>query len=54
MGIEDERVRLEWISASEGDRVQKVTNEMSDQVRRLGPLKLTAIPTPAHAVAVGE
>jgi F420-non-reducing hydrogenase iron-sulfur subunit len=50
MGIEDERVRLEWISASEGDRVQKVTNEMSEQVRRLGPLKLAAIPTPVHAV----
>ena len=25
-GIEDERVRLEWIAASEGDKVQKVTN----------------------------
>jgi len=60
MGIEQERVRLEWISASEGDRVQKVTNEISEQVRRLGPLKLTAIPVPvhagngSHAVAVGE
>ena len=40
MGIEDERVRLEWISASEGDRVQKVMNEMSEQLRRLGPLQL--------------
>jgi len=40
MGIEEERVRLEWISASEGDRVQKVMNEMTDQVRKLGPLHL--------------
>jgi F420-non-reducing hydrogenase iron-sulfur subunit len=40
MGIEDQRVRLEWISASEGDRVQKVMNEMSEQVRKLGPLNL--------------
>ncbi len=39
-GIEEERLRLEWISASEGDRVQKVMNEMTDQVRNLGPLHL--------------
>ncbi len=44
MGIEDERVRLAWIAASEGDRVQKVTNEMVAQIKRLGPLKLTRMP----------
>ena len=36
-GVDDERVRLEWISASEGDRVQRVVNEMTSQLRRLGP-----------------
>lgn len=40
MGIEKERLRLEWISASEGDRLQKVVREMTEQLRRLGPLKL--------------
>jgi F420-non-reducing hydrogenase iron-sulfur subunit len=40
MGIEKERVRLEWIAASEGDRVQKVMNEMANDLRRLGPLHL--------------
>jgi F420-non-reducing hydrogenase iron-sulfur subunit len=40
MGIDEGRVRLEWISASEGDRVQKVMNEMSETVRQLGPLRL--------------
>jgi len=40
MGIEPERVRLEWIAASEGDKVQRVINEMTDQVRKLGPLHL--------------
>ncbi len=40
MGIEKERVRLEWISASEGDRVKKVVNEMTEQIKALGPLKL--------------
>ena len=33
MGIEDARVRLEWISACEGDKVQHVINEMAEQVR---------------------
>ncbi len=38
MGIEDERLRLEWISAAEGDKVKSVINEMSETIRRLGPL----------------
>ena len=40
MGIEDQRVRLEWISAAEGERVKTVINEMVEQVRALGPLSL--------------
>ena len=38
MGIEDERVRLEWISAAEGEKVKRVVNEMVGQVQKLGPL----------------
>jgi F420-non-reducing hydrogenase iron-sulfur subunit len=40
MGVEDERFRLEWISASEGDRVRAVIDDMVEKVRRLGPLNL--------------
>lgn len=40
MGIAEQRFRLEWISASEGDRVKSVINEMTEQVRALGPLGL--------------
>jgi F420-non-reducing hydrogenase iron-sulfur subunit len=36
-GVEDERVRLEWVSASEGDRFGQLVNEMTEQVRKLGP-----------------
>ena len=43
-GIEEERLRLEWISAAEGDKVQRVCNEMTEQVRTLGPLRLAAVP----------
>lgn len=40
MGIEEERFRLEWISASEGEKVKRVVNEMVEEVRSLGPLGL--------------
>ena len=41
LGIEDERLRLEWISASEGEKVQRVCNEMAEDLRRLGPLRVS-------------
>ena len=37
MGIEDERFRLEWISAAEGERVKTVINDMVEKLRALGP-----------------
>jgi len=37
-GIEDERIRLDWVSASEGERFKKIVNEMTEQIRVLGPL----------------
>jgi F420-non-reducing hydrogenase small subunit len=40
MGIEPERVRLEWIAASEGDKVQRVINEMTHTIRHLGPMRM--------------
>ena len=40
MGIEEQRVRLEWISAAEGDKVRSVINEMTQQLQALGPLGL--------------
>ncbi len=42
MGIEEERTRLEWISAAEGDRVRTAINDMVEKVRALGPLDLKA------------
>ena len=43
LGIESERIRQEWISASEGDRVQSVISDMTEQIRQLGPLSLEPI-----------
>jgi F420-non-reducing hydrogenase iron-sulfur subunit len=36
-GIEPERVRLEWVSASEGKRFADVVNDMTEKIRALGP-----------------
>jgi F420-non-reducing hydrogenase iron-sulfur subunit len=37
-GIERERVRLEWVSASEGEKFAQVVSEMTEQLKELGPL----------------
>ncbi len=39
-GIDERRVRLEWISASEGEKFARVSKEMETEVRELGPLEL--------------
>jgi F420-non-reducing hydrogenase iron-sulfur subunit len=36
-GLEPERFRLEWVSASEGPRFAEVAREMTETVRALGP-----------------
>ncbi len=36
-GIEEERFRLEWVSASEGGRFAQVVTEMVEEIRQLGP-----------------
>jgi F420-non-reducing hydrogenase iron-sulfur subunit len=37
-GIEDERLRLDWISAGEQDKFVEVVSDTVERVRRLGPL----------------
>jgi F420-non-reducing hydrogenase iron-sulfur subunit len=36
LGIEGDRLRLEWISAAEGARFARIMGEFTDQVRALG------------------
>jgi F420-non-reducing hydrogenase iron-sulfur subunit len=36
-GLEPERFRLEWVSASESTRFAQVVTETVEQVRKLGP-----------------
>jgi F420-non-reducing hydrogenase iron-sulfur subunit len=37
-GIHKDRVRLEWISASEGEKFARVVAEMTERLKELGPL----------------
>jgi len=36
-GLEPERLRLDWVSASEGERFARIVNEFTEGVRLLGP-----------------
>lgn len=59
MGIEKERLRLEWISASEGDKFVRVIKELTEKTRELGPLQsngkksIEATPTPPTSKVEG-
>ncbi len=57
-GIEKGRFRLEWVSAAEGAKWAHVVNDMTEQVRRLGPLNWKALDgeneVPHHQEAQAE
>jgi F420-non-reducing hydrogenase iron-sulfur subunit len=37
-GIDNKRIRLEWVSAAEGDKFASVVKEFTSAVKKLGPL----------------
>jgi F420-non-reducing hydrogenase iron-sulfur subunit len=53
LGIDERRIRLEWISASEADRLRRVISEMTEELRALGPLR-AAVPAEAFAPEEAE
>ena len=40
LGINPRRIRLEWISATEGQKFAKVIKEFTEELKMLGPLKI--------------
>ncbi len=40
MGIEPDRLKLEWISASEGPKVAETFNSFTEKINQLGPSQL--------------
>lgn len=45
IGLDPRRIRLEWVSAAEGQRFAKVVTEFTEEIRKLGPnpLKLSGV-----------
>jgi len=42
-GIEPERLRLEWVSASEGDKFAAIVKDMVEEIKKLGPNSLKKV-----------
>jgi F420-non-reducing hydrogenase iron-sulfur subunit len=43
MGINPERLRLEWISASEGKQFAQLADAMTERVMKLGPCSVKKV-----------
>ncbi len=43
LGIEPERLRLEWISSAEGTKFAEVATRFTEVIQSLGPLKIEEI-----------
>ena len=41
-GIEERRLKLDWVSASEADKFVQTVNEMVESIKELGPLRKEA------------
>jgi F420-non-reducing hydrogenase iron-sulfur subunit len=39
MGIDERRLRLEWISAAEGNKFVEVAKAFTEEIRKLGPVQ---------------
>jgi coenzyme F420-reducing hydrogenase delta subunit len=39
-GVEQERLRLEWVSAAEGSKFAEAMSEFTNQIKALGPSRL--------------
>lgn len=40
LGIDERRIRLDWVSASEGEKFVEVIKDMVNIIKSLGPLKI--------------
>lgn len=57
-GIDPRRFRLEWVSASEGDRFAAIVNDFTETLRALGPCQLeqegSGKPQPSEGSSAGH
>ena len=38
-GIDPKRVQMTWVSAAEGNKFAKVVNEITEEIKKLGPIQ---------------
>jgi F420-non-reducing hydrogenase iron-sulfur subunit len=43
LGIEPERIRLEWVSSAEGTRFAEIIQDFTETIRALGPSRIKAV-----------
>lgn len=43
IGIDPKRLRLDWVSASEGERFQRIITEFTNEIKNLGPNEISVI-----------
>ncbi len=43
MGIDSDRLRLEWVSASEGKQFAQLVDDMTKKVREIGPSEIKTV-----------
>jgi F420-non-reducing hydrogenase iron-sulfur subunit len=53
-GIDERRLRLEWISASEAQKFATVSTEFTEELRALGPLQLETSVIAGHQEVMQE
>jgi len=53
LGIDEERVRLEWVSASEGAKFAEVADGFTQSIRELGPSRLASLEQTSKEVKHG-
>ena len=53
-GLEPGRIRLEWVSASEGERFSQVVSDFVSQIKKLGPSPVKKTPEIAKKLEAAE
>jgi len=54
VGFEPERIRLEWVSASEGEKFSKVVTDFTNKIKALGPTPVKTDPAMKKKLLAAE
>jgi F420-non-reducing hydrogenase iron-sulfur subunit len=54
VGVSSDRLRLEWVSASEGTKFQNVVTDFTNQIKKLGPNPLRKDVKAVEVKAIAE